>query len=318
MTQPASQKPYIEVKPGDLITAESWNELQQHIRADLAANAEADARNVAELKEQIANVDAPKFGGRTPDDWTNDLDKRYIKRDEPQAAGQYHRYFKQLNRTVVVNGQNRIEPAVITHNLCRFPLVDVYRLMPLFSFTNVDGTEREIGREEQTRLGLPDNWKTVKFLVYYASKRDPISDLLYTEAPGDRFYWGDPLTLHLDQFGVRPTPTQAFDDLLNDLWGNMFDPGNEQDQFDRDAYGNSPYTQNWIEKDGVTVGDLMKRGQWPDLRVAVRPQQMPITAEPVAIGDRQVAPRVSVFHISQNAIEIHASSAVELMVLIRT
>jgi hypothetical protein len=96
MTQPTQQQPYIQVNPGDLITAEDLNEIQQHIRADLAANGAADAKNVAELKDLIANVDAPKFGGKTPDDWTDDLDKRYIRRDDPQAAGQYRRYFKQL------------------------------------------------------------------------------------------------------------------------------------------------------------------------------------------------------------------------------
>ena len=314
MTQPDEQQPYIPVKPGDLITAEDLNEIQQHVRADLAANAADDAKNVADLKTMITNVDAPKFGGKTPDDWTDDLDKRYIRRDDPQAAGQYRRYFKQLNRKIAGDGgTTSIEPAVIKHGLCRYPIAEIYELMPLFSFDTAPDAD------QQKKLGLPDNWQTVKFLVYYASKRDPVSDLLFSESD-DRYYWGDPIQLLLEQFNVHPAMTQSFDDLLNDLWGKMFDPGNEQDEFDRDSYGNSPYTQNWIDKNNSTVGDLTKGGQWDNLRLAIRPRLIATGGLTVAPNADlpQSAPAAEVFHLSQNELEIRVPQAAELMVLIRT
>lgn len=315
MTDQTEQQAYITVKPGDLITAEDLNEIQKRMRTDLAANAAADDKNVADLKTLIANVDAPKFGGKTPDDWTDDLDKRYIRRDDPQAAGQYRRYFKQLNRKVVGgDGTQSIEPAVIKHHLCRYPLVEVYDLAPLFSISPDPDTD------QQKKLGLPDNWKSIKFLVYYASKRDPISDLLFTESD-DRYYWGDPIQLLLEQFGVKPAMSQAFDDLLNDLWGKMFDPGNEQDEFDRDSFGNSPYTQNWIDKNNMSVGDLVKGGQWDNLRLAIRPRLLAtggIVLPPNNDNQPQSAPSAEVYHLSQNELEIRVPQATDVMVLIRT
>src|SRR5262245_22548441 len=224
MSPTTASDPYITVKPGDLITAEDWNDVQKQIRHDLAENAEADAKAVEELNGKIANVDAPKFGGKTPDDWTDQMDKRYVKRDDPQAAGQYRRYFKQVDRQVLPPGGSAsnafFEPCVIEHKLCRYPIVEVFELAALSD----PEKDNPIAKEEEP----PFVWDKVKFLVYYASKRDPIAELLRTEST-DWFYWGDPLTLLLDQFGVKPAASQKFDDLLNDFWGKMFDPGLEQD-----------------------------------------------------------------------------------------
>jgi hypothetical protein len=299
--------PYIPRNPGDLVTAEDWNDMQVAVRTDLAANATADAKTAEELKAMIENVDAKRFGGKTPDEWTDDLDGRYIRRDDPGAMGEYRRYFKQLNRQVVppFGGGTVIEPCVIEHKLCRYPLVEVYELLPVLA--HVPQGERP---ERANELA------GVKFLIYYASKRDPLAELLFTES-SDRFYWGDPLTLLLSQFNLKPALTQKFDDLVNDIFGKMFDPGLEQDQFDRDTYAVSPYVQAWIDKD-QTVGDLMKGGQWNDLRIAIRPVMLP-TVFALPTGNAANNQRVAqVFHISQNELEIRVPSATDIMALIRT
>lgn len=310
-TQPIT--PYIPHNPGDLITAEDWNDMQIAVRSDLAANAAADDQRAAELRDMIANVDAKRFGGQTPDEWTENLDKRYVRRDDPGAAGQYRRYFKQLNRQVVPPGGGLpvIEPCVIEHNLCRFPLVDLYELQPLFR-------RRPDNEFPEAAAGM----QNVKFLIYYASKRDPVAELLFTESR-DRFYYGDDLTLLLQQFQLTPALTQKFDDLVNDLFGKMFDPGDEQDQFNRENYAVSPYVQAWIDRD-QTVGDLMKGGQWTDLRLAIRPAMIPALAQPMRRNVDEggnAEPEITyaqVFHLSQNAVEIRVPAATDLMVILRT
>lgn len=316
MSQHTANEPYIARNPGDLITAEDWNEVQKLMRADLAENAEADAQAVADLTGKIASVDAPKFGGKTPDEWTDQLDKRYVRRDDPQAAGQYRRYFKQVDRQVLPPGGGTafFEPCVIEHKLCRYPIVELFELAALFGANPLtDATEP------------PFVWDKVKFLIYYASKRDPIAELLRTEST-DWFYWGDPLTFLLDQFGVKPAVSQKFDDLINDFWGKMFDPGLEQDEFKRDSYGHTPYLQRWIDDD-KSVGDLVKGGQWDDLRVAIRPQLLSsCLKESVVPPPAAVTDEVKVLHLSQNAVEIRVPTppgnappvGMDLMVLLRT
>ena len=98
MSHHTAYQPYIPRDPGDLVTAEDWNEMQQFVKADFADNTAADTKAVGDLKTLIANVDAPKFGGKAPDGWKADLDERYIRRDEPQAPGQYRRHFKQVDK----------------------------------------------------------------------------------------------------------------------------------------------------------------------------------------------------------------------------
>lgn len=315
MVRPDEVQPYIPVQPGGLITAEDINEIQQMIRAEVATNAQSDDKNRQDLTAMITAVDAPKFGGKTPTDWTDDLDKRYIRRDDPQAAGQYRRYFKHLDEIVVRDGRQVINPALIEHNLCRYPIVEVYELIPLFQ--SVDGPTA-------TKLGLPDNYQKFEFLVYYANRRDPVADYLNTES-NKVIWWGDPIEIVLDQFGLKWPASQAFDDVLNDLWGKMFDPGDEQDQFDPDSYGNSPYTQEWIDRRNVTVGDLQSGGQWKDIRVAVRPRMLSSGLQPSttategsSTGLPGVGDEVDVYHLSLNAIEIHVPRTMDLMVVLRT
>ena len=199
-----------------------------------------------------------------------------------------------------------IEPAVIEHKLCRFPLVEVFELQQLFTAA------------PPFPAGLTDKpfvWDKAKFLVYYATKRDPIAELLRTES-SDWFYWGDSLSFWLDQFGVTPALSQSFDDLLNDFWGKMFDPGLEQDEFKGESFGHTPSVQKWIDDD-KTVGALVKGGQWEDIRVAVRPKLATwLLAENATV--KSPTQEVLVYHVSQNAVEIRVPRAMDLMVLLRT
>lgn len=316
MSHHTGYEPYIKRSPGALITAEEWNEMQQRVKADLADNAKADAHRHEQLLEQIAEVDAARFGGKTPEEWIDELDERYIRRDDLQTVGAYRRYFKQVDKELA---GGIIEPAVIEHNLRRFPIVEVCELAQLFS-------EDPLAGEDDPLF----DWQRIKFLVYYAGRRDPVAEWLRTESV-DWYYWGDPLGLWLDQFGVQSAPTQAFDDLLNDMWGHMFDPGLEQDAFERDSYGHTPYLQRWIDEDR-SVEELIKGGQWDDLYIALRPQLLSprpapsVTLSPALLEERglgvgDISPllgSVEVFHVSQDVVEIRVPKPMDLMVLLRT
>ncbi len=316
MADPTTFQPYIPAKPGDAITAEDWNEIQQKVQADLADLTAKEAKDVSDLNSQLKTVDAQKFGGKTPDDWIVDNDKRYIKRDDPQAGGEYHRYFKQITEQLV---GGEFESAVVEHKLCRYPIVEVYELMALFD-PNIANSPPKGAPTPVTDWPF-DPVKT-KFLVFYASNRDPFADLLRTES-GERFYWGDPLVTFLDQFGIKPTASQKLDDVLNDFWGGMFNTGEENDDFTREAYGHTPYIQKWIDGD-KSVDDLVKGGQWQDLRVAIRPRLMSpgapgwnFVVNGVPVGP--VEPDIQVYHLNQNWLEIQAKThPLDLMVLLRT
>ncbi len=314
MSHHTGYEPYIPHNPGDLISAEDWNEVQQFIKADLADNTAADVQRFEELNDKLEEVDAAKFGGQSPEEWTEELDQRYIKRTDPQAAGEYRRYFKQVDREFVNpdTGDRYFEPAVIEHGLCRYPIVEVYQLAQLFT---VDPTS-ELG----AGVAPVFDWQDVRFLLYYASRRDPVAELLRTES-SDWFYWGDSFTFWLEQFGLTPAMSQSFDDLLNDFWGHMFDPGLEQDQFKRESYSHSNYIQEWIEDD-KSVEDLVRGGQWDDLYVAVRPLLLSSgvvtsVSTTTAWWNNDANP-VRVYHLSQNAVEIRVPEAMDLMVLLRT
>lgn len=315
MSNHMTQTPFLERNAGDLITAEDWNEMQQLIKSALAENAEGDAENIARLEAALADVDATRFGGKTPQEWTEEYDKRYIKRDDAIAAGEYRRYFKQADRLIVgPAGTQFIEPVVIEHNLCRFPIMQVYALQPLFP-SPLPGDDRDPPFANQ-----PFDVQDVRFLVYYASKRDPVAEHLRTES-SDWFYWGDHLYGWLDYFGIQPAESQSFDDLLNDFWGAMFNPGLEQDQFRRDSYGHTAYVERWIQDD-KTVGDLVREGRWDDLRVAIRPvllsSGMQLSLEGRNTPQWWNTNAIYAIHLSQNAVEIRVPHAMDLMVLLRS
>jgi hypothetical protein len=287
---------YIKRNPGDLITSEDWNKVQGLIKKDIVDQVGRIETDLNEFKEKP--VDAEKFGGNTPDEWTKKFDDRYVQHAELEAGwGEYRRYFKQIDRKLV---DKSFEPAIIKHNLHRYPVVNIFELDYL---KNSSGTT------------VKDNdGNSVKFLVYYAGHRDPVAENLMTLGEDD-VHWGDSFNLILEQFDISPNPEQYFDDVLNDLWGHMFDPGLSQDHFKRESYGHSKYIQTEILDKDRTVEQLTgKHGLWDDLRMAIRPRMIPA----VLLSDVTESTQVQVYHLSQDILEIRVPSAMDLMILLRT
>jgi hypothetical protein len=288
--------PYISSKPGDLITAENWNEVQIDIKKDIDSRVGEVGAALEEHKKKP--VDASTFGGKKPGELTAYYDERYVKRAELKSGwGEYRRYFKQISEPIV--------PAIIKHKLHRYPLVNVFELCGLGL------SDQEVSEDTDSA--------EVKFFVYYAGHRDPAAKKVQTKGL-DVVHWGDPLDLILEQFGLTPQPEQEFDDVLNDLWGHMFDPGLEQDHFNAEFYGQSLYIQDEILKKDRNVQQLKDAGIWSDLRMAIRPQLIPVGGGcPVTSNETTLdEPRVRVYDLSQDVISIEVAEPMELMVLLRT
>ncbi|MDB9527105.1 hypothetical protein PN498_13975 [Oscillatoria sp. CS-180] len=304
--------PYDTFNPGELIAAERLNAMQVAIKEDIHAKVETVQDDLDEFKEQP--VDADTFGGQTPDEWKAYYDERYVlKADLEGSLGQYRRYFKQL---ALPSGTPL--PALIEHNLGRYPVVS------LFELAELRGELAELrggGDPNETEVVRDADKIPVKFLVYYAGHRDPDAARLMTRAGTDALHWGDPIQDILDQFGLQVTDTQYFDDVLNDLWGKIFDPGLEQDHFRRNSYGHTKYVQDQLLGNSRTVKELKDGGVWPDLRLAIRPQMIPtnISFDSSERADNAPVPNtVQVFHLSQNLLEIRAQNKIDLMVVLRT
>ena len=300
--------PYDPFCPGDLIAAERVNGVQVAIKQDIRDQVGKVQKNLDELK--ATPVDASKFGGKTPDEWTKEYDKRYVQRSELKNGwGEYRRYLKQLDRP-----ETAPDPALIEHGLRRYPTVTVFDLAKLLPSTGDATRDAEL-----LKLLSEDTTLDAKFLVYYAGRRDPIAEKLMTRG-SDTVFWGDKLELILEQFDMTPSPTQYFDDQLNDLWGKMFDPGLDQDNFRRAVYGHSKYVQTELLGKGRTVQELKAGGVWDDLRMAIRPQMISTNSEFAnpTTADPSQRNTVQVFHLSQNTLEIRAAKPIDLMVLLRT
>ena len=119
----ATFDPYVAANPGDLITAQAWNELQVDVQGDIAAKVEAAKEDLRKNGVDKA-TDAAEFAGKTPEEWEKELDQRYApKVHDHQGVTVWRRYIKRFTPDV--------NEALLTHELGRFPIVDAYTLLPV-------------------------------------------------------------------------------------------------------------------------------------------------------------------------------------------
>jgi hypothetical protein len=111
--------PFVPVAPGDLITAELFNDIQRRIRSEIDSEIE---KALADLREVARAGDADRLGGQTPDELARTILDRALG-EIPRRTG-YRRVFKRLH----VSSAPRVEYSEIRHELRAYPLVDVYQL----------------------------------------------------------------------------------------------------------------------------------------------------------------------------------------------
>jgi hypothetical protein len=211
--------PY-HVEPGDLITAQLFNGLQDKIRKDTTDEIK---KAIEALHKVNQSGDADKLGGSTPDE----LEERILKRalaEIPKRSG-YKRIFKRLEKD---------EPEIVNHGLRSFPLVDVYQL-DYFEVVCGDHEEKEnkfvnfyLYHSDETELKFGTAGDRRKIIIETSEEGQYVFKIKWVEM--------------LKDLDITYTPSQSIGDVVTEFWQALFKKPN--DKFAVDQYCNSP----WFEK----------------------------------------------------------------------
>lgn len=237
-----STDPY-KVAPGDLITANLFNGLQDKIKQDTNKQIEDAIKGIMSVPE---SGDAGKLGGKTPAEFKKEILDEALAQI-PKRTG-YRRVFKRLE----VN-----KPQVIPHNLKAFPLVDAYQL-DYFPVVCADGEDKEnkyvnfylyhSDEGEQKKVGPPPQKQ--KITIESTKAGEWVFKISFDQMLKD---------LEIDY----TDHSQSIADLVSKFWEKLFAPPN--DTFDPDQYCNS----EWFERccgDNRSLNMLLQRHNWDNLR----------------------------------------------------
>lgn len=250
MSHHKSQEPWIPVEPGDLIEAGDHNEIQQFARSEIVDAEMRSAAAIDELRDSLDEIDAAKFGGKTPQEWAEQF-AATVHDHEGYSA--YRRFLKHFDR--------RNPEAFLDHGLGRYPLVDVYELLPVIG--------------DHPKVEISDRLRQCKLLFYYGHNDADRYDLRVSIGR-DRRDIGIPFEQLLAELAVSYDDDDPIEDVLNDLWTALSDDPN--DELDH-------CTTSWVDDccgQRRTVKDLKDADQWNDLRLAIRPVRCPIV--PVCVS----------------------------------
>jgi hypothetical protein len=257
--------PYIPQNPGDLVTAENWNQVQVDIKQDIGSQIQTAVGNIKSV-DHATNSD--ELGGQTPDQLTQSILKQ-AEEILPQRTG-YMRSFNKLE-----TGKEKI----LKHGLKGFPLVDVYQLDYFQAICSTGEND--------------NNPVWVNFFLYHTSERTISvktatgTSIKATIEPSDqqpfRVLFSDMLALYKVQY----TDTSSLDDLVTDFWTAFW--GAPNDEFDSDQYCHSP----WFEKccgEQRSVKQLKDRGDWDDIWFKMIPRKTINYPDPATAALAQPVP----------------------------
>jgi hypothetical protein len=246
-------KPYIPRNAGDLWTAEDWNAVQIEIQEDMQSQIESAKEEIKKTGVERAD-NADKFDNKTPKNWTDELDERYApKVHDHEGQTVYLRYHKRFAKDTLL--------AFLHHKLGRFPLVDIYGLWP-------------VSEEVTTSIESSDGSPVKFFLYYHHEEADKFG--LNVRVYRERVPLGISIATILGEYGVEWEEDDTLQDVRNDLWARLFDQPN-----DEISHASSP----WIEEaiiERLTIRELIRNDEWPDIRLAFRPQKLEVTVLPLA------------------------------------
>ncbi|MHB1063837.1 MAG: hypothetical protein ACYC1Z_04970 [Georgenia sp.] len=271
--------PYVPQEPGDLVTADAWNEMQEKIYADIRASSTA----AAEAITHVASADdAAHLGGLDIAALTDEVIRRVL--DDARGRTGYQQLFKVLKGTDVT---------VIEHGLGTAPLVDLYQLEYFEVATREDDETRAsfatfyLCQAEERRVRVPNAAGTGRRAV----------DIQPPDGPD----LGIPLAEMLTRYEVPYSDTSSLDDLETEFWQAFFADPN--DRFNDDQYSHSPWFERCC-KEKQTVKKLKDNGDWDDILFIMHPRKTVNFAGIDEGGDGEVRlPRpadVGVQHLDDN------------------
>jgi hypothetical protein len=276
-------EPYINRFPGDLVTAEDWNEIQRRIKADIKQQI-GDA--ISAIHQVPESENSLKLQDQSADDLTNSILEK-ARQELPKRTG-YQRIFKRLKA-----GEER----VVEHKLGGCPLVDLYELMPFLVVCSEDDQK---------------NKEEVYFYFYHSSERrirftevgqpaQPAPGVEIERTGGTQFRIS--LAEMLAYYNVKYTDRSTLEDLETEFWQAFLSAPN--DEFDDNEYCHSP----WFDRccgERRTVGDLKSRGDWDELWFKVIPRKTVNLG-----GAKGHSPRnLEVFHYDFNKLGIRFAGGV--------
>jgi len=247
-----SSDPY-KVSPGDLITANLFNGLQDKIKHDTADQIKTAIDGITNVQHA---GDSEKFGGKTP----ADVEKTII--DQVLARLAEKNLYKLVFKRLQPNEWDTVE-----HGLGSPPLVDAYQ-MDYFEVVCADGEDKEDRENKFVNFYLYHSTETeLKSAAIPAEKRK-----LYIEkSDGSEFVFKIRFEEALKWFKIPfDNNSQSIGDLVAEFWQQLFKKPN--DRFDVDQYCNSP----WFEKccgDNRSIGILKQRDDWDELYFQMRPRK---------------------------------------------
>jgi hypothetical protein len=245
MTEPTAA-PYVDRKPGDMITADDWLRLQSLIQGDIA-------KKISDAVAAITNVatadDAATLGGYTYDQLAKQI-LEYVERQLPKRTG-YVNVFRKL----LVDKES-----VIDHKLGTWPLVTVFQL---------DYFEVVAAEDDHVFKALATFYLHHKSegKIRFRPENQPAAALESVTIDSDGHPYHIPWKHMLELYGVAMPDDATLDEVESEFWEKFNAAPN--DRFEDDQYYHSP----WFDRccgERRTVKQLAK--DWDDIYFEMRPR----------------------------------------------
>lgn len=276
-------EPYVEFKPGDLIAADSMNEMQCLIRDDIGTQTQ-------EAVDNITTVPNAENADKLENQSLADIRKEIIDQALSQMAlhSGYMRVYKKLKLN---------EESIIEHNLKNNPLVDMYQLDYFLVVASEDGY-------------IFPSW--VNFYLYHSSEkriryRSENSDkppFSIDIEPSSSTAYRLPFKDLLARYHVDYNDSSSVGEVETEFWDALFAAPN--DVFDDNQYTHSPWFDRCCREER-TVKSLKQKGDWDDLWIKVVPRK---TINFASISDASqlemwpAPPDVKVSHFDWNKVGV--------------
>ncbi|HEV7377148.1 MAG TPA: hypothetical protein VGN95_20695 [Pyrinomonadaceae bacterium] len=241
---------YIQRRPGDLLTAEDWNEIQRKIKEDIG-------KQIKEAVEKINHVPLADSAHKLDDQTSDELAKAILEQarhELPKRTG-YRRIFKRLTLG---------KESIIKHDLGGYPLVDIYSLYP---FDVVCSEDDQKNQEQAFFFLYHSSEKRIRFTpVGQTASQGPGVEIETSGGTPFRISFADMLAY----YNVAYRDSSTLEDLETEFWDAFLVEPN--DDFDDAERCHSP----WFDRccgERRTVAELKSRGDWDELWFKVIPRK---------------------------------------------